>query len=483
MRDADALVRMQAILALRRPASLREIVPMLADADPFLVSAAVHVLGNPGQSALLRPHVEESDPRLRLGVLLALRQTGDAEGRAMLGRFLKDADPEVRRTAIQWVGEERLKEYASQLNAAASQEPATRDLFLALLAANHLLAGGKPDAEPVNEKFIAKVVPDASQPTAFRVLALQMLRPDHPAVSAAYLGELLAGKDTVLRRQAARTLALRTDKAAQELLLKLAADKDADLALRADAVLGLAPASGEAEVRRVLLALLDQPEQRRGALRSLRGAATQPETEKALLGWWDRGKAPEEDRSEMAAQLLLALKSSQTAEVQKRRPTLAELAGSRPKSEAEWRTFLAEAGDTAAGERIFFHANGPRCYSCHRVDGRGGKIGPDLSTIGRALNRDRLIESILTPSKEIAPMFVTWSIITRDGKARVGVVVDEGFNSTITIADAQGNLETIKRAEVEDRVALPTSLMPDNLHEQMTPREFRDLIAYLTERK
>jgi hypothetical protein len=53
----------------------------------------------------------------------------------------------------------------------------------------------------------------------------------------------------------------------------------------------------------------------------------------------------------------------------------------------------------------------------------------------------------------------------------------------ITVADAQGNLEVIKRAEIEERVALPTSLMPDNLHEQMTPREFRDLIAYLEERR
>src|SRR5262249_53273120 len=153
--------------------------------DPFLVGAAVHVLGRPKQSALLLPHVEEADPRYRLGVLLALRQTGDAEGRAALGRFLKDADPEVRRAAIQWVGEEKLKEFAPQRHAAAAQPPTTRDLFLSLLAANHLLAGGKPDAEPADEKFIARVVPDAQQPAAFRVLALQMLRPDHPSLSAA----------------------------------------------------------------------------------------------------------------------------------------------------------------------------------------------------------------------------------------------------------------------------------------------------------
>jgi putative heme-binding domain-containing protein len=483
LKDTSAYVRMQAILSIRRPTTLREIVPVLADSDPFLVGAAIHVLGRAKQSALLLPHIEEADPRLRLGVLLALRQTGDAEGRVALDRFLKDTDPEVRRTAIQWVGEEKLKEFGPRLNDAAAQAPTTRDLFLSLLAANHLLSGGKPDAEPVNEKFMAHVVPDAGQPAAFRVLALQMLRPDHPALTAAGLNDLLADKDKALRREAARTLALRSDKASQGLLLKLAAHSDADHWLRAEAVLGLAPAAGEADVRRQLFALLDRPDLRRGALRSLRGVAAQAENEKALLAWYDKTKFTDEERPEFAGQLLLALKGSTSAEAEKRRPDLAKLQGERPKSEAEWRTLLTTGGDTSGGERVFFHANGPRCYTCHRIDGRGGKIGPDLSTIGRALNRERLIESILLPSKEIAPMFVSWSITTRDGKTRIGVVVDEAFNSLITVADAQGNLEVIKRADIEERVALPKSLMPDNLHEQMTLREFRDLIAYLTERK
>src|SRR5262249_15298995 len=154
-----------------------------------------------------------------------------------------------------------------------------------------------------------------------------------------------------------------------------------------------------------------------------------------------------------------ALKNSKTPEAEKRLKAFAELAGPRPKSEAEWRKLLEGRGDAAAGEQVFFHANGPRCYSCHRVEGRGGKIGPDLSTIARALNRERMIESILTPSKEIAPMFVSWSIATRDGKVRVGVIVEERFDSTIVIGDAQGRLETIKRQDIEERVALPTSIM------------------------
>lgn len=478
-KDPVALVRMQALLHLQQDSSLKEVIPLLADADPFIVGAAVNVLGRPGKSPLLLPHAAAANPRLRLGALLALRRTGDKQGQAALGRFLKDADPEVRRTAIQWVGEERLKDYADQLDASATLPPVNPALFQALLAAKHLLAGGKPDAEPFDEKLLAKVIDDAAQPATFRVLALQMLPASHPALSAAKLSELLTAKEADLRRQASRSLALRTDKASLEVLVKLATDSNADLPLRSDAVLGLAPASGSADVQRLLVALLDRSELRRDALRSLRGTATRSEAEKSLLEWWDRTASAADNRSELAAQMLLALKGSKTPEAEKRLNGLSEVAGPRPQSEAEWRALLEGRGDAAAGEQVFFHANGPRCYSCHRVDGRGGKIGPDLSTIGRALNRERMIESILAPSKEIAPMFVSWSIATRDGKVRVGVIVEERFDSTIVIGDAQGRLETIKRQDIEERVALTTSIMPDNLHEQMTPREFVDLLAYL----
>ena len=61
--------------------------------------------------------------------------------------------------------------------------------------------------------------------------------------------------------------------------------------------------------------------------------------------------------------------------------------------------------------------------------------------------------------------------------------MDEGPHSTVTLANAEGKLTTIKRQDIEERMALPTSIMPDKLHEQMTPRKFLDLVAYLSERK
>ena len=72
---------MEALLRLRQPASLREVVPLLADKAPFIVVPRSYVLGRPGNAGLLLPYVGEADARLRLGVLVALRRTGDGEGR------------------------------------------------------------------------------------------------------------------------------------------------------------------------------------------------------------------------------------------------------------------------------------------------------------------------------------------------------------------------------------------------------------------
>jgi putative membrane-bound dehydrogenase-like protein len=484
LKTSSPAVRLQAMLALRRTESLERVIPFLSDADPFLVSAALSVLGVSGQSKLLLPNVSSRNWKLRLGVLLALRKTGDAEGRALLPTFLADSDPEVRRSAIQWVGEEQLREYGKLVAEAASKPPTGRDLLQAMLATEHLLAGGNPAAEPVNEKRLLELQGDAKQPAIFREVALQMLPPEHKAVSARQLREFIESTDAGLRRAAMRTLFMRSDADSQELLRKLAADTNADASIRADAVLGLAQsADSSEESRKLLTLLLDDPWLRSQALRSLRVTAQRPEIARSLLAWWDRLNVSGDEKQEVAAQLLLALKGNESAEVQKQRIGLAKAAGERPADDAVWQAFLARGGDSAAGERVFFHIGGPRCFVCHRVEGRGGSIGPDLSAIGRATSREKLIESVLQPSKEIAPRYVSWNLSLRNGRVLTGLIVDEGPNSTITVADGQGKLTTVQRQEVEERQVLHKSIMPDKLQELMTPSEFRDLIAFLCQRK
>jgi len=488
--DRSAFVRMQALLQLRTKSAMAAVLPMLADADPFLAGAALYVLGRAGNTTILVAQAGTSDSKLRLGVLLALRRAGESEGRALLPRFLADEDPAIRRAAIQWIGEERLRDFAPLLNAAAAHPPVTREVFEALLATKEFLAGGQRGSreEVSGEEYVAKFVQDAQQPPAIRALALSMLRPDHPSLTASRIRQLVTNSDAGLRREAVRTLALRADETSQQELRRLAADRGINMNLRATAILGLAQSAATSEAtQHLLLSLLLEADLGNEALRSLRDITTAPEVERAIVSWWHLVASPPPghvaERREVYEQLQLALRSAKLPNADQWLKQLAELIGPRPQGEAQWRALLAEQGDAAAGERVFFHSRGPRCFACHRIDGRGAAIGPDLSYVGRALNRDKLIESILTPSKEIAPQFTSWLIATRDGKVRTGMIVEEGPNSTITVADAQGKLEVIHRTEIEERHAVPTSIMPDKLPNLMTRREFIDLITFLTERK
>ena len=152
----------------------------------------------------------------------------------------------------------------------------------------------------------------------------------------------------------------------------------------------------------------------------------------------------------------------------------------KPTTRQEWMDKLARGGDVdpAAGRRIFFHPNGPGCFKCHIVDGRGGRIGPDLSRAVGTINRVQLIQSILEPSREIAPQFVSWTFELKDGKVVTGMVVHENEGKTI-VGNAEGQLIEIKTADIESRTPQKISVMPEKLAERMTLQELRDVLAFL----
>ena len=148
-----------------------------------------------------------------------------------------------------------------------------------------------------------------------------------------------------------------------------------------------------------------------------------------------------------------------------------------------WLKKLEGAADPAAGERVFFHPKGPGCYRCHQVDGRGGRVGPDLSRLAKGMDRRRLVQSILQPSLEIAPQFVPWSVARTDGTVFTGVLVGETPEGSHCFADSEGRVFEVKPSDIEERKPQSTSIMPDNVAQTLTPQEFRDLVAFLLSSK
>jgi putative heme-binding domain-containing protein len=237
------------------------------------------------------------------------------------------------------------------------------------------------------------------------------------------------------------------------------ADEQLPVALRADAVTGLA--ASELESRRLLLALVSdsQAELRDEALRSLRGVKL---------------SAQEKERLEQVAAGAPACRDLVSRVVSNQwkpsgRPD--------PQQPQLWQSRLA-GGDAAAGERVFFHSQGARCATCHYINGRGGRIGPDLSSCGQ-MGMPRLLNSILAPSREIAPQFVHWSLLLRDGRTVTGLLLSEEGDAKRIYAGSDGTLRPIHRDEIDEARPLAKSVMPDGLADQMTDQELRDLMAYL----
>jgi putative heme-binding domain-containing protein len=148
---------------------------------------------------------------------------------------------------------------------------------------------------------------------------------------------------------------------------------------------------------------------------------------------------------------------------------------------AEWQQRVGTGGDAEAGWRVFFRSSGAACSRCHTLDGRGGSIGPDLTGIGRKMDRNRLLESILRPSKEVAPQYVPWTLVTTEGKVLTGLPIDvHDVGATFEkFAGTDGVPFTLQSSEIEERHASEKSIMPEGLEKVLSPEELRDLLAAL----
>jgi putative membrane-bound dehydrogenase-like protein len=135
-------------------------------------------------------------------------------------------------------------------------------------------------------------------------------------------------------------------------------------------------------------------------------------------------------------------------------------------------------GDPHKGREVFFRAGTNACGSCHRVQGRGQWVGPDLSTIGVKYGKDELIRSILSPSAAIGYNFRSVVLALSDGRIVTGLPIEETADR-IVLKTAAGERVAVPVGSIEDRRVSDVSLMPDGLAQTLTDGELVDLIAFL----
>jgi len=138
---------------------------------------------------------------------------------------------------------------------------------------------------------------------------------------------------------------------------------------------------------------------------------------------------------------------------------------------------VLDGGDTDRGRQVF-QSQRVGCVACHRAGDAGGRVGPDLSSIGRSRARRDLLESVLIPSASFARGFESFQILTADSRIHVGILTRETPEAVYVRTTDQRELR-IPRRDIDEMQPSQLSIMPAGLENTMTRDQLRDLLAYL----
>ena len=138
-------------------------------------------------------------------------------------------------------------------------------------------------------------------------------------------------------------------------------------------------------------------------------------------------------------------------------------------------------GSVEDGRRFFFTAKSSQCNNCHRLEEKGGTIGPDLSQIGGKYKRHEILESLVNPSKKIDPKYQTHVLVTSSGITHTGIVLEKSEQHVVLNSFREGKAEILRLStdDVELLVPQQKSLMPDGMLRDLTPQQAADLLAFL----
>ena len=138
--------------------------------------------------------------------------------------------------------------------------------------------------------------------------------------------------------------------------------------------------------------------------------------------------------------------------------------------------------DFARGRQMFALAN---CVACHKMNGVGQEIGPDLTKIKpEHFAPVEVLRSLVDPSARIDEKYQTWVIVTEQGQVVTGMILKETSDEVQIIENpiAKAAPVVLKPSQIEERQKSPVSIMPKGLLDKLDREEILDLVAYITAR-
>jgi putative membrane-bound dehydrogenase-like protein len=139
-----------------------------------------------------------------------------------------------------------------------------------------------------------------------------------------------------------------------------------------------------------------------------------------------------------------------------------------------YRPALDLKADLMRGKAVFKKT----CSTCHRLEGVGVEVGPDLLSALRNKTPESLLVDILDPSREVDPRYINYLVTTKPGRVLSGMIAAE-TGSSITLRRAEKAEDIVLRSQIEELQATPKSVMPEGLEMQLSKQELADIIAYL----
>ncbi len=529
LHDTEPRVRYQAALSLSRSNvhwsnadakdawdALTKLIEDNADRDAYLRQAATKALARYPHEKLSEASKHPS-ATVRLAAVLALRQQKSTR----VSAFLDDVDPRIVVEAARVV-HDVLEPRDGKPLAERLTKPNVPPTFLLRALHAHFRLGAyenalalaayaaRPDApEKMRVEALKMLGQWAKPPRRDQVTGLTQNLPPREAKIAAdaiqrFLGGIFAGPNAV-RQQAAKVAADLGIKEVAPLLIALAADdkrpslarvealqaleslhdanlekamrsalKDADVRVRSEGrrlLSHLHPVEAFTELERALTQ--GQTVERQQAFAIL-GDMKSPRADTELSKWLDHlldDKLAPETRLDLL-DAAARRKSATVAEKLKRYAAIEN----KNDPLSPYKDALV-GGDAEAGRRIFFGKAEVSCLRCHKVQGVGGEVGPDLGGIGSKQKRDYLLEAIVAPNKQIAKGFETLVLTLTDGKSVTGVLKSEDARE-VRLMTAEGQLLVVAKNKIDER-ATGKSAMPEDLTKQLTRREIRDLVEFL----
>ena len=528
LKDREPRVRCQAALSLSRPSvrfadgdanaiwdCLVRLLEDNADRDAYLRHAAAKAMARyPGQQ--LAGAAKHPSPSVRLAAVLALRQ----QKNGAVGAFLDDPEPRIALEAARVLHDVLPPQDGKPLAARLNRPNMPTSFVLRALHAHFRL--GKSE----NAVAVAAFAARADAPEKMRVEALKLLgqwakpprrdqvtgltqnlAPRDAKLAAEAikqsLGGLFSGSNAV-RQEAAKVAAGLGIKEVAPALLALAADDKRPSSARVEALRALeslhdsnlekatrsalkdADPRVRSEGRRLLSHL--RPEEaltelghvlkngqviERQRAFAILGDMKRPCAEAELTKWLDKllaGKVVPEVRLD----LFDAANRHATAAIQKKVQSY-----ERTKKDKPFGLYADTlvGGDADAGRHIFQAKAEVSCLRCHKVQGVGGEVGPDLSGIGSKQKRDYLLESLITPNKQIAKGFETLVLTLNNGKSLTGVLKSEDARE-VRLMTPEGQLLVVRKDQIDERET-GKSAMPEDLIKHLSRSEIRDLVEFL----